>query len=112
MLGIVCKLYNRLGGGSHQQIVHPLLIAAKYTAQCVRNGYYDVEIVARQQFSCSLFEPSADLVSVAGRAVPVTAGMIDIDLFAAMTTPINMPAFGLCSALLDVGYRLFVRGEH
>lgn len=50
-----------------------------------------------------------DLVSVTGRAVPVTAGMIDINLLAATLTLVNMSAFSFCSALLDVGYDLFVR---
>jgi hypothetical protein len=53
-----------------------------------------------------------DLVSMTGRTVPVTAGMIDIYLLAATFTLINMSAFGLCSALLDVGDNLFVRKRH
>jgi hypothetical protein len=55
-----------------------------------------------------------DLVSMTGRAVPVTAGMIDIYLFAAIFTLINMSALGLCSApmYIGVGYNLFVRKRH
>jgi len=53
-----------------------------------------------------------DLVSMTGGTVPVTAGMIDIYLLAAMLTLINMSAFSLCSALLDVGDNLFVRTRH
>ena len=53
-----------------------------------------------------------DLVSMTGGTVPVTAGMIDIYLLAAMLTLINMSAFSLCSALLDVRDDLFVRMRH
>ena len=53
-----------------------------------------------------------DLVSMTGRAVPVTAGMIDIYLFATTFTLINMSAFSLCSALLDVGDDLYVGKRH
>jgi hypothetical protein len=71
-----------------------------------------MKIITRQQFSGALLEPFMDLVSVTGRAVPVTAGMIDIYLFAATFTLINMSAFSLCSALLDVADNLFVRKRH
>jgi hypothetical protein len=53
-----------------------------------------------------------DLFSMTGRAVPVTAGMIDINFFAAMLTLVNMSALSLCSALLDIGDNLFVRKRH
>ena len=71
-----------------------------------------MKIITRQQFSGALLEPLLYLVSVTGRAVPVTAGMIDINLLAAMLALVNMSAFSLCSALLDVGYDLFVRKRH
>jgi hypothetical protein len=71
-----------------------------------------MKIITRQQFTGALFEPLMDLVFVTGRAVPVTAGMIDINLFAATLTLINMSAFSLCPALLDVGDNLFVRKRH
>ena len=81
---------------------------AKYTAQCLRDRHCDMKIITRQQFSGALLKPFTYLVSVAGRAVPVTAGMIDINLLAATATLVDMSAPGLCSALLDVRYRLFV----
>jgi hypothetical protein len=108
MPGIVCKLHQRLRCGPHQQRVHPLLITSEDRVQRVRDRCYDVKVVTGQQFGGSLFEPSAYLVSVAGRAVPVTAGMIDIHLSAATSTLIEMSALGLCSALLDVQDGLFM----
>ena len=106
--GIVCKLYQRLGCGPHQKRIHPLLIAAKDMAQRARDRHCDMKVVTGQQFSGALFEPLLYLVSVAGRAVPVAAGVIDIYLFTAMLTLVNVSAFGLCSALLDVVYGLGV----
>jgi hypothetical protein len=68
---------------------------AKETVQGIRNRHGYVKIITRQQFSGALLEPLMDLVSVTGRAVPVTAGMIDINLLAATLTLVNMPA-GIC----------------
>ena len=112
VLWIVCELYQRLGCSLHQQRIHPLLMAAKDRVQCVRDRHCDMKIIARQQFSGALLEPLMYLVSVTGRAVPVTAGMIDINLLAATATLVNMSAHSLCSALLDVRYRPFVRNRH
>jgi hypothetical protein len=112
MPGIVCKLYQRLRCGPHQQRIHLPLIASEDRVQCVRDRYYDVKVVTGQQFGGSLFEPLLYLISVAGRAVPVTAGVIDIHLSAATSTLIEMSALGLCSALLDVQDGLFMRMGH
>ncbi|MFH1076977.1 MAG: hypothetical protein V1753_09140 [Pseudomonadota bacterium] len=71
-----------------------------------------MKIITRQQFSGALLEPLMDLVSVTGRSVPFTAGMIDVNFLSAALTPVNMSALGLCSALLDVGDDLFVRKRH
>jgi hypothetical protein len=71
-----------------------------------------MKIITRQQFSDALLKPFMYLVTVTGRAVPVTASMIDINLFAATVTPVNMPALSLCSALLDASYCSFVRSKH
>ena len=76
------------------------------------NRYCDMKIITRQQFSAALLKPLMDLIFVTSRAMSVPAGMIDINLFTASVTMINMPAHRLCSALLDVSDGSFMRSEH
>ncbi|MDT8303076.1 MAG: hypothetical protein RQ760_16465 [Sedimentisphaerales bacterium] len=65
-------------------------MAAKNTAQRLRNRHGDMKIITRQQFGGALLEPCPDLVTMTGRAVSVAAGMIDVNLFTALVTLVKM----------------------
>src|SRR5262245_8678302 len=100
---ITAQLDDGLRGRLHQRGVAVALVGAQYLAQLRRHGDRDVEIGARQQLRLARRDPALGLILMASRAAPVLAGMIGVDLSAALIAAPQVPAERWRSAGEDVG---------
>ena len=100
---ITGQLDDGLRGRLHQRGVAVALVGAQRLAQLRRHGHCDVEIGARQQLRLARRDPALGLILMASRAAPVLAGMIGVDLGAAVIAAPQVPAERVRSAGEDVG---------
>jgi len=82
--GIVSQLDDCLSRCLHQQRVAILLIAAQRVSQLLRHGDGDVKVGTGQHLCLARGEPVLRLISMAFGTAPVLAGMVGVDLGAAM----------------------------
>ena len=94
---------DALGSGPHQCGVAIALVRTQHIAQLLRHGDRDVEVGAGQQLDLARRNPPLGLILMASRAAPVLAGMIGVDLSAALIAAPQVPAERWRSAGEDVG---------
>jgi hypothetical protein len=87
----------------HERGVAVALIGAQHIAQLRRHRDRDVEIRTRQQLGFARGEPALGLITMACRAAPVLAGVVRVDLGAAMVAAPAVPAEHFGPAGQDVG---------
>ena len=82
--GIASQLDDRLGRCLDQQRVAIFLVAAQRVPQLLRHGDGDMKVGTGQHLCLARGEPALRLISMAFGTAPVLAGMVGVDLGAAM----------------------------
>src|SRR5262249_25900666 len=80
-----------------------LLVSAQHLAQLLRHGDGDVEVGAGQNLGLACGEPALRLISMTLGTAPVLAGMVGVDLGAALVAAPEMSAECFSAASEDVG---------
>ena len=112
VLWITGDLDDGVGGGFHQEGVAVALVGAQYVSEFLGHRDSDVEIAARQHLELARRKPALGLISMAFGTAPVLAGMIGIDLGAALLAAPEVAAERFGAAGYDVGDGAPMRRQH
>ena len=100
---VASQLDDGLCRSLHEQRVAVLLVGAQHLAQLLRHGDGNVEVGAGQNLGLACGEPALCLISMALGAAPVLAGMVGVNLGAALIAAPEVSAEGFGAAGQDVG---------
>ena len=106
------EFLHGLGGHTHQQAVHQLLMALEHAAQLRRYGRHGVKVVTRQQLGLAFFEPLLGLLGVAFGAGPIAATVINPEGLGTVVAWVQPPTELFAAAGLDIRKCSGVRRQH
>ena len=109
---ICCDRLQGLGGRSKQQIVHLALVLQAQTGERLWQRKHDMEILARQEFGLTLFQPLGSGQGLALGAMAIRARVVRVAFVAALVTSFQMAAERRRAAQFDSAqHALLARGQ-